>query len=204
MDGFLFLWVAWALWIYMTFIMGKHTKGRFMYSFIVLSMICLFPYHITIHSYVVHLTTLLLAMIAILHIRNDGLRKKLYMLVCAMTIGMSYAGVGMIAIYDPVLMIIDSHMITAFLSMSIGFLFYGRIDQLRSMFLSVLVGSLMGEMMLSISLSKIGFVQIIGGPVYLDILAYMILTTLAWKFIHSLNSMMGIKLSPNKGEIKNI
>jgi hypothetical protein len=204
MEGIIFLWVVWGLWIYMTFIMEKNEKGRFLYSFYLLCLICLFPYGFTIFSYEVHAAYLFLVLLSFVHLRHLGLRKKLYMLICILTIAMSYAGVGLIAIYDPVLMIIDPYLIAALLSMSLGFIFYSSIIKIRSLFLAVISGTMAGEIFLSVSLHTIGFSDAIGDYLYLDAASYMTLITIAWKAVHSLNALMSSKLSSNKGEIKNI
>jgi hypothetical protein len=204
MEGIIFLWVAWGLWTYTTFIMEKNENGRFLYSFYLLCLICLFPYELTIFSYEVHAGYLFLAFLAFIYMRHLGLRQKLYMLICILTIAMSYAGVGLIAIYDPVLMIIDPHLIAALLSMSLGFIFYTSIKKIGTLFLAVMSGTLTGEILLSVTLHNIGFSKMIGDYLYMDTAAYMALMTIAWEAVHSLNALMSSKLSSNKGEIKNI
>lgn len=204
MEGILFLWVSWGLWIYTTFMMGKNEKGRFRYSFILLCMICLFPYHVTLFSYEVYATYIFLVVLTFIYIRLLGLRQKLYMLICILTVAMSYAGIGLIAIYDPVLMIIESHLISALLSMSIGFIFYSSIKKIEILFLAVLAGTMAGEVLLNVTLNKIGFGESIGSHLYLDMTACMALVTITWKIIHAMNGLMSSKLSPNKGEIKNL
>ncbi|KSU63484.1 hypothetical protein AS034_04325 [[Bacillus] enclensis] len=204
MEGIIFLWVAWGLWIYTTFIMEKNEKGRFLFSFYLLCLICLFPYRFSILSYEVHADYLFLALLAFIYMRRLGLRQKLYMLICILTIAMSYAGVGLVAIYDPVLMIIDPYVIAALLSMSLGFIFYSSINKMRNLFLSVISGTLTGEIFLSVTLHNIGFSKMIGDYLYMDTAAYMALMTITWKAVHSLNALMSSKLSSNKGEIKNI
>ncbi|XXM74161.1 YphA family membrane protein [Lysinibacillus sphaericus] len=203
MEGIIFLWVAWGLWIYTTFIMEKK-EGRFLFSFYLLCLICLFPYGFTVFTYEVHTAYLFLALLAFVHLRHLGLRQKLYMLICILTIAMSYAGVGLIAIYDPVLMIVDPYVIAAFLSTSLGFIFYSSIIKIRILFLAVISGTMAGEIFLSVSLHTIGFRDAIGDYLYLDAAAYMTLITIAWKAVHSLNELMSSKLSSNKGEIRNI
>ncbi|MGR3764847.1 YphA family membrane protein [Rossellomorea sp. NS-SX7] len=204
MEGIFFLWVAWGLWIYTTFMMRRNDRNRFTYSFILLCMICLFPYHVTLFSYEVYAAYIFLVVLTFIYIRLFGLRQKLYMLICILTIAMSYAGVGMIAIYDPVLMIIEPQVIAALLSMSLGFIFYSSIKKINVMFLSVLAGTMAGEVLLTVTLNKIGFGESVGDHLFLDMTACMALITITWKVIHALNALMSSKLSPNKGEIKNL
>jgi hypothetical protein len=204
MEGIVFLWVAWGLWIYTTFMMGKNVKGRFAYSFYLLCMICLFPYRLTLFSHEVYATYVFLVFLTFIYIRPLGLRQKLYMLMGILTIAMSYAGLGLIAIYDPVLMIIEPHVIAALLSMSLGFIFYSSIKKIKILFLTVLAGTMAGDVLLNVTLNKIGFVESIGNHLYLDMTAYMALITLSLKAIQVLNVLMSSKLSPNKGEFKNI
>jgi hypothetical protein len=204
MEGIIFLWVAWGLWIYATFIMERNGKGRLIYSFYLLSLICLFPYRFTLFTYEVSAAYLFLMLLSFIHMRYLGLRQKLYMLICMLTIAMSYAGVGLIAIYDPVLMIIDSHLIAALLSMSLGFIFYSSFNKIRNLFLAVISGTMAGEIFLSVTLHAIGFSDAIGDYIYLDTAAYLVLMTIVWNAVHSLNALISSKLSSNKGEIKNI
>jgi hypothetical protein len=204
MDGLIFLWVAWGVWIYTTFIMRKCADGRFKYSFLLLCMICLFPYRFTIFSYEVNAVFVFMVVLTFIYIRALGLRQKLYMLIGLLTIAMSYAGIGMIAIYDPVLMIIDPHLVTALLSVSLGFLFYSTLKKIKMLFLTVVSGGMAGDVLLSVTLNKIGFVETIGDYGFLDKVAYMVLLTLGWRLYHELNALMNNKISPKKGEVKSI
>ncbi|NQD66782.1 hypothetical protein HP456_12710 [Bacillus haikouensis] len=204
MEGIIFLWVAWGIWVYTTFIMRKSANGRFKYSFLLLCMICLFPHWFTIFSYEVNAAFGLMALLTFIYIRALGLRQKLYMLIALLTIAMSYAGIGMIAIYDPVLMIIDPQLVAALLSVSLGFLFYSSLEKIRMLFITVMGGCITGDVLLAITLNKIGFVESIGNHGFLDNVAYMVLLTLGWRLFLVLNALMNNKISPKKGEVKSI
>jgi hypothetical protein len=204
MEGIIFLWVAWGLWIYTTFIMQKKTNGRFTYSFLLLCLISLFPYSFTIFSYEVYAAFVFMAVLALFYIRALGLRQKLYMLIGLLTIAMSYAGIGMIGIYDPVLMIIDPQLVAALLSVSLGFLFYSSLEKVKMLFLTVLSGGMTGDVLLAVTLNKIGFVESIGNHSFLDNAGYMVLLTMGWRLFHEVNALMNNKISPKKGEVKSI
>ncbi|MCA1058315.1 hypothetical protein LCL96_05185 [Rossellomorea aquimaris] len=204
MDGIMYLWLLWGMWIYTTFLMRKSHPHRFRYSFLCLLLICAFPYGMKIASVEVSFPVFVLALICILYIRNLHLKDKLYMLIAVLTMGMLYAGVGLLSIYDPVLMFMDRDYILSLSFVLVSVLFYGHSSLSEFRVIAIGGSSVIGDFFLSVPLNNVGFTYPIGGPAYLDILALSIGLHFALKVFGELNQFVTIKTQPNKGEMKNL
>ncbi|MEI2665057.1 YphA family membrane protein [Rossellomorea sp. LJF3] len=204
MDGILYLWLLWGIWVYTTFILRKTHPDRFRYSFLCLLLICVFPHGLMAGSVEVSFPIIVLALICIVYIRKLSLREKLYMLVAVLSIGMLYAGIALISIYDPVLMFIDRNIILSLSLVLVGVLFYSHSSQFRLRLIAVALSSVIGDFFLSIPLNKVGFYYSIGGPAYLDVLALTIGLLSALKIVVEINQAVHIKTQTNKGEMKNL
>jgi hypothetical protein len=202
-DGILYLWLIWGIWIFTTFMMNKAHPYRFHYSFICLVLLCVFPYGLKVGSVEVAVPVFVLGLICIHYIRIYSLKEKLYMLVAILAMGMLYAGIGLVAIYDPVLMFIDRNLIMALSLAFLSIFFYNASSYLFRM-IAVAGSSIVGEVFMSIPLKNVGFFYPIGGPVYLDVLAISIGILLAVKLFEEINQLFNIKVQTNKGEMKNL
>ncbi|WP_152968568.1 YphA family membrane protein [Rossellomorea vietnamensis] len=204
MDGILYLWLLWGIWVYTTFLLRKSHPDRFRYSFLSLLLICVFPYGKMAGSVEVSYPVIVLALICIVYIRNLRLREKLYMLAVVLSMGMIYAGIALISIYDPVLMFMDRDIILSLSLVTVGILFYSHSSQFWIRLIAVALSSVIGDFFLSIPLNKVGFHYSIGGPAYLDVLALTIGLLSALKIVVEMNQAVHIKTQPNKGEMKNL
>ncbi|UXH44630.1 hypothetical protein N5C46_00760 [Rossellomorea vietnamensis] len=126
------------------------------------------------------------------------------MLVAVLSMGMLYAGIALISIYDPVLMFIDRDIILSLSLVLVGVLFYSHTTQHRLRLIAVALSSVTGDIFLSIPLNKVGFYYSIGGPAYLDVLALTIGLLSALKIVVEINQAVHIKTQTNKGEMKNL
>ena len=204
MDGVLYLWLLWGMWIYTTFLLRKSHPHRFRFSFICLLLICVFPYGMKIGPIEVTLPIIALALICILYIRKLSLKQKLYMLVAVVTMGMLYAGIGLLSIYDPVLMFMDREYLISLTFVLVSILFYSHSSLYFLRFIAIGGSSVIGEFFLGIPLYNVGFSYSIGGHPYLDILALSIGLMLSLKAIGEFNQFVHIKTQTNKGEMKNL
>ncbi|WP_258261651.1 hypothetical protein [Rossellomorea sp. SC111] len=126
------------------------------------------------------------------------------MLIAVLSMGMLYAGISLISIYDPVLMFIDRDIILSLSLVLVGILFYSHSSLYRLRLIAVALSSVIGDFFLSIPLNKVGFYYSIGGPAYLDVLAVTIGLICALKIVVELNQAVHIRTQTNKGEMKNI
>ncbi|PFA70022.1 hypothetical protein CN378_01570 [Bacillus sp. AFS015802] len=204
MDGILYLWLLWGIWIYTTFLLRKSHPDRYRYAFMSLVLICVFPYGIKFGTVEVALPVIVLALICILYIRNFALREKLYMLIAVLTMGMLYAGIGCLSIYDPVLMFMNRDIIISLSFVLVSILFYSHSSLYRLRVIAILGSSVVGDIFLSIPLNKIGFSYAIGSPAYLDILALSVGLLLVIKILGELNQIVNLKSQTNKGEMRNL
>lgn len=204
MDGVFYLWLLWGIWTYTTFLLRKSHPDRFQLSFICLVLICVFPYGLKIGPFEVALPIIVLVLICILYIRKLSLKQKLYMLVVVMTMGMIYGGIGLLSIYDPVLMFVDRDFIISLSFVLVSFFFYSHSSLYRLRIIAIGGSSVIGDFFLGIPLYKVGFSYSIGGPEYLDIVALSIGLLLALKAVEELNQFVYFKTETNKGEMKNL
>ncbi|BCB04546.1 YphA family membrane protein [Bacillus sp. KH172YL63] len=204
MSGILFLWLMWGIWVYTTFLLDKAHPGRFMASFLCLLLIVVYPFGVRFESLEIAVPAIVFALICFYYIRKLYVHEKMYMLIAVLTVGMFYAGIGFIAIYDPVLIPIEQRWIVAAGMVILALIFYGHPDHAKRRSVVIVMGSLIGEFFLGIPLIKIGFTYSIGGHAYLDTLAVSFGVLIALKVLGEVNLLLNFKTQSSKGEMKNL
>ncbi|MCA1063199.1 hypothetical protein LCL98_07105 [Rossellomorea aquimaris] len=202
MDGILYLWLLWAIWIYTTFMMNKEHPKRLPYSFMCLVLLITYPYGVQIGQMEVALPVIIVGLICIHYFRYLSLRAKLYMLLAILSTGMLYAGIGLVAIYDPVIMFIDQNLIIAFSIVLLIYIFYSSSSYLLRI-TSITGSSIVGEIFMGIPLNNVGLSYPIGGPQSLDVLAISIGVLMIIKWLGEINLLFN-KAQISKGEMKNL
>ncbi|WP_064091015.1 YphA family membrane protein [Rossellomorea aquimaris] len=202
MDGIYYLWFLWGCWTYSTFIMSKKDTFRFYISFLSLVLIIVFPYGVTIYSMRIAVPVLVIIIGCFIYIRSLRVRDKLYLFITLLTIGLTNSGLGLISIYDPILMFLDTGIVVAFSSVILSFLFYPS-HSMKYRVSAVVLGCIAGDFLLCFSLNKIGFLYSVGNGNFLDSLTISLFTLIVIKVLNDINHVVNMKLQ-TKGEMNNI
>lgn len=176
MEGWIFLLAAWGGWVIATFMLDKTSPLRLVAAVWTLLMVIVYPVSVTIFTIEFTGPALLLVMTAFLLISRVPFRKKIYLFFSVMMIMFGYAGFFLLELYDPVWVLIDRKILLSSGLFALSWLLYP--SSFLHRYTAIILGSLQGEVFLSLFLSKWDMPYVVGSPEYLDVfaLAFLLLS----------------------------
>ncbi|PAC37879.1 YphA family membrane protein [Caldifermentibacillus hisashii] len=124
MTGFVFFGLAWAGWIYSTFIMEKTNPYRFPIAAYLLVTIILSVFKIRFLGLDISLATLFLLFISFLTFIKLPFWKLLYCTIGIFIVSSATAVFYLISLYDPVWIFIDQQILLSFLGACLAVLLF--------------------------------------------------------------------------------
>jgi hypothetical protein len=191
MSGTLFIGFWWGTWIVTTFLLNKQNKIRFPLALLSIILIILYPYKIQLSPLTIQLPALIFLIIGYVYIARLSLLKKLFMMIAIIMMVSGYTGFLLMTLYDPVWVIIDHHIMLALMTFMIAQILFPQ--NLYSHLACSIVGSIQGEVVYGVILSKWGFPYTACSGDYLDTCAIYLSVTLAWFFIQNISSNLSVK-----------
>ncbi|WP_075982143.1 YphA family membrane protein [Bacillus massilinigeriensis] len=177
MEGILFYWVIWFLWIITTFFLSKTNPIRIKVAIWLLLCIIfstrrieLFHMQFSYSSIYILITIYFLA-------SKYSLKKRMYLIITSLVVMMAYVSILMFELFDPVLLIIKREWIIPLILTYVVFLLYNETEM---RLISLLAGTVHGEVLFSIIVEKLTAGYTIGSLVYLDVIAITTTMILGW------------------------
>lgn len=167
MEGAYFYFFSWLGWIFVTFFMKK-SKARLVYAAVLLFTIMISQTVVTFGEFRIWIGAFFLLVIGIIGISRLSMLTKLYYAVCSTIVGMVYAIVHLVELYDPVWIIINH---TWFLSILLAYISYVLIRLPEERILVLCVGVVQGEILVTAVLEPYGFHNEFGSMLFLDAVA---------------------------------
>lgn len=167
MEGFLFFWIFWIYWVLTTFFMQKQKERLYLSAWLLL-MIALSIHSIEVHRLEISLAGLFLLVTTYYLLGRESFRRMLYGVVSSFIIMLAYATFKLMEIYDPVFVFIDRNFM---LSAIIAYLAILLQSELHLRILSILVGTIHGEMLFSFILRDITFTSEMATLAFFDVVA---------------------------------
>ncbi|MFD2679523.1 YphA family membrane protein [Bacillus seohaeanensis] len=203
MEGIFYLWILWAIWVYTTFLLNKNVAYRYSLSCFLLVLIILFPIELTIYSYKISAPLLMLLTVGIYKSRTFLLKEKLYLLLSSITVGLIYSSLQLLAIYDPVWVIVDQKWMFSIISMVSVYLLFSNAHTSKKRIVTLVMGSIIGEFFAASVLLNVGFPYTIGSYAFLDYLSVCLLGIMFMHIISGLHASI-VRIPTRKGEMKNL
>lgn len=177
MPGFMFLFITWGIWVITTFILDKNEPLRLPVAMVTLLLIILHPISFNIYSFHITASSIPLLFTAYLSIAQATFLKKIYLFFSVMIIMFGYAGFYLLELYDPVWVLMDRKILLSGGLFIIGWALYPSSILYR--YAVIAIGTLQGEVFLSVFLSKWKMPYTIGSKDYLDTFALTVAVLLA-------------------------
>jgi hypothetical protein len=177
MEGLIFYWISWMVWIMATFFMDRNNKYRFLLSAWILFFIMLSPWTLKIFNVETGIGGLFL--LVSLYIFAGRLKKlsKLYFLFCAFILMMAYVTFHLFELFDPVWVIFPRNWMLSVLLVYLAVL----LQKNRMLRLPlILLGSIQGEVLYALILNQFSFPYTIGSLAFLDIMAISVSISAVW------------------------
>ncbi|WP_400242027.1 hypothetical protein AB3U99_14565 [Niallia sp. JL1B1071] len=167
MEGSIFLFCTWFIWIITTFFLHKDNPKRTKYSMYVLIAIVLSPYKWEWHE--ISCSVLLLSILIISFFYTGRLRWKtaIYIIVSSFFMMLAYTTYELMAIIDPIWVFLPD----PWLKVSILFVLVILLHKnIVCQILTLLIGSITGEILLSSILRNYQMEYYIGSMTFFDFL----------------------------------
>ena len=177
MEGLIFYWISWMVWIMATFFMDRNNKYRFLLSAWILFFIMLSPWTLKIFNVETGIGGLFL--LVSLYIFTGRLKKlsKLYFLFCAFILMMAYVTFHLFELFDPVWVIFSRNWMLSVLLVYLAVL----LQKNRMLRLPlILLGGIQGEVLYALILNQFSFPYTIGSLAFLDIMAISVSISAVW------------------------
>lgn len=177
MEGLIFFWISWMVWIMATFFMDRNNKYRFLLSAWILFFIMLSPWTLKIFNVETSIGGLFL--LISLYIFAGRLKKlsKFYFLFCAFILMMAYVTFHLFELFDPVWVIFSRNWMLSFLLVYMAVL----LQKNRMLRLPlILLGGIQGEVLYALILKQFSFPYTIGSLAFLDIMAISVSISAVW------------------------
>ncbi|MDF2037199.1 hypothetical protein P2R12_09565 [Cytobacillus oceanisediminis] len=177
MEGLIFYWISWMVWIMATFFMDRNNKYRFLLSAWILIFIMLSPWTLKIFNVETGIAGLFL--LVSLYIFAGRLKKlsKLYFLFCAFILMMAYVTFHLFELFDPVWVLFSRNWMLSVLLVYMAVL----LQKNRMLRLPlILLGGIQGEVLYALILKQFSFPYTIGSLAFLDIMAISVSISAVW------------------------
>lgn len=173
MEGVIFLFSTWGMWIVSTFIVERKVPYRVHLAALALLLIILFDLNVQIFSMTISAPACLLLLIGYVYTSMLSAGKKFYMIFSVLIIMMGYAGFLMLEMYDPIWLIVDRRIILLFFIFVVAYFLFPHSFLSRLVF--VLLGMVQGEILFSFILASWHIPYLVGGGGALDLIAAILL-----------------------------
>lgn len=178
----MFYWICWSFWVYLTFFLNKQNPYRFKLAASILIVIILSTIHFGIGNTEVYASGLFIFILTFISYSKEKLRAIIYFFICSYIVGIAYVTFHLFEIFDPVWIIIKKEWMMGIL---LGYLAILLQKTLRGRLLIVLNGTMQGEFLYALILSKYHFPYSIGAYAYLDVCALISFLLVGWSFFEN-------------------
>ncbi|MCK1991334.1 hypothetical protein [Peribacillus muralis] len=147
MDGILFYWMSWIVWVFVMFFIPKTVPYRFDFLFHLLAVMLLAEYKLEISLLSLHLSGLYLFLILCVYSRKQSTFKIMELICGCLIVTLAYASFQLFSLLDPIWLIMKpSYLLCFFLNYLILLLFKNWKHRL----FVLLIGLIMGDIIYSL------------------------------------------------------
>ncbi|EIT86575.1 hypothetical protein A374_03354 [Fictibacillus macauensis ZFHKF-1] len=185
MDGVLFYWISWAGFIYTTFLMKKQ-RNRTFFACLLLGVIIAEEWQLQLSFFSVHVSYIVLFLSSFYFLPRTSFWRMLYFVFTTCAIACAYAGLSLLAMYDPVWLQYGLKWGIPLFVVVLSLLFTN--DAAVRVY-SVLSGMLVGELLFQVTIAKLTHFIELGLLSYWDQGALAILALFSWQEASRLSSL---------------
>lgn len=172
MTSVIFLFLLWIGWIGATFFLHKNNPKRLPFAIIFLLLIILYPVQLSLFQLNFNGAIFLLLLSGYMLAATKPFIKNIYLCLAILITMLGYAGLHLLEMYDPIWVLVDRRLLLSFFLLAISWLLYPTAIFYR--YLTIVIGSIHGEISYAILLLGLDMNYIIGSKSYLDALAITI------------------------------
>lgn len=185
LEGLTFYWASWFFWIVATFFMNKNHLSRFWLSLYLLLLIIASPYTVTLFGFDLSIAGLFLCCPLFYVASRLEWQKLTYLLICSFIIMLAYVCFHLFELFDPVWLIFPRNWMLAVILLIMSLILHGN---KRSRMFIIVLGSIQGEFLYALIISKYSFPYVIASLTFLDVLSLSSILLAIWNGIEWLAS----------------
>lgn len=186
MEGLLFYWISWSIWIYLTFVLRKNHPLRWRMSAIMLVLIILSSVHFSIGNFDLFGSGLFILFMVYLSVSNEKKGLTFYFLISTFIISIAYSTFHLFEIFDPVWLFFDRGWM---LGLAMGGLTLLLQKSFKWRLFTLLAGGVQGEIFTAFILDKYSISDPIGSLDFLDVCAVASIFVLLWSVIERVSAI---------------
>jgi hypothetical protein len=182
MEGSMFYWILWVFWIYVTFFMNKQNRYRSKLGSVILVLIILSNVHFKIMSFEFYASGLFILLLSYIILGKKKLGSLLYAFICSFIVTIAYVTFNLFVIYDPVWVIFQKEWMMGICFSCLAIFLQ---TSLKDRLLIIVSGTMQGEILYAIYLSKFEFSYPIGTIAYLDVFSLITILLVSWSILEN-------------------
>jgi hypothetical protein len=182
MEGSMFYWILWVFWIYVTFFMNKQNLYRSKLGSVILVLIILSNVHFKVMSFEFYASGLFILLLSYIILGKKKLGSLLYAFICSFIVTIAYVTFNLFVIYDPVWVIFQKEWMMGICFSCLAIFLQ---TSLKDRLLIIVSGTMQGEILYAIYLSKFEFSYPIGTIAYLDVFSLITILLVSWSILEN-------------------
>lgn len=186
MEGAMFYWICWSLWVFLTFFLDKQHPYRLKLSAIVLILLLLSNIHFMVGSFEIYASGLFLLVISHLFFSQEKRGAIIYIFICSLIVSIAYATFHLFEIFDPIWIVFKKEWM---MGICFGYLAILLQKNLKGRLIIMISGTMQGEFLYAYFLSKYQFPYSIGAYDYLDVCSLTGALLVGWSCLENAGSI---------------
>ncbi|MEH7075614.1 YphA family membrane protein [Neobacillus drentensis] len=187
MEGAIFYWVFWGVWIYLTFILEKQNPYRLKLAIIVLIAIILSNVQFAVGKFDIQASGLFMLGCCYLFINQEKRAALIYFFICTFTVSIAYVTFHLFEIFDPIWIIFKKEWMMGIMLWYLAILLQ---KTLKGRLLIIFAGAMQGEILYAFTLNKFQFQYLIGTFSYLDVCSLTAVLLTGWSVLENAGSIL--------------
>lgn len=167
MEGFMFYWLFWIFWILTTFFMNKQRERVFLSLWLLLAII-LSIHSVTLLNITISLSGILILLTSYFMMGRQKGFTGIYIIITTFMMMLAYTTFHLFELYDPVWLIFNRQFMLAIILTYLALLLH---HNFRLQVLTVLAGSVHGEILNALIFQRLNPMPTIGAYTFLDCVA---------------------------------
>lgn len=168
MEGIIFYWISWSIWISATFLMSKNNPIRTRLAVYVLILIIISNFQFQLGDFQLYGSGIYILLVAYASLRQERKRMILYLSVCSIIVAASYSSFHLYELFDPVWLFMKREWMLGILLCYLSVLMQKK---LKFRVIIVMTGAVQGDILNALLLNRHSLPYAIGGFSFLDVCA---------------------------------
>lgn len=188
MEGVMFYWIMWLFWIYVTFLLNRKHPYRYKLSAVLLIVLIFANFHIQFWGFDLYLGGAFLLFVSYSFFTGSNKPTVFYFLICSIIVMLAYTAFHLFEIFDPAFLIFKREWM---MGISLGYLVSLLQKSFTGRLMALISGTMQGEILYALILSKYDFAYPIGSFSYLDTWSLTTLLLFGWSLIERAIALIG-------------